>query len=84
MHFQNSFAVRRLIRKAIIKAQPEETIKLLVLLRNRDNFDDLQQSLEAEYGSVELSGKFTDFLDWLLANADEIIALILKLLPLFV
>ena len=51
-------------------------------LGNSDLMAALQGALEE--AKAELSGgPVMDFLDWLLAHADDILSLILKLLPLF-
>ena len=89
MVFQGILYTRRLLRRALAQTNNEDDRqKLRKLLDDRESFSDLMLSLHQEHdqhcNAVGLEGKFMDFLDWLIENSDEIIALIMKLLPLFV
>ena len=80
-------ALRMAKRRATDKKTKEAIDKVL---SRRDNsakeiYDSVYGGEAADYeAAVQAGGPLTDFFDWLMEHLDEIIALILKLLPLFI
>ena len=77
--FQTRFAVRRLLRTGDLSAEQRDQLE--AVLDSREALDTLAEQLTNEHETLH-GGVVTDFLDWLLANSDKIIALVAKLLPL--
>lgn len=79
------FARRQLRRGDLTE---DQRAALQAVLTNRDLREAVADEKVAEYESAIIvagaGSPLTDFFEWLLAHADEIIALIMKLLPLFV
>ena len=74
-------ALRRMMRK-----NPDQRSEIRQVLRDPDLLDALIEETQAlaalELGAIG-EGSLMEFFEWLLANADEIFALITKLLILF-
>lgn len=78
-YYRFRFALRRLKRKVT----GDQLAAVEACLANADLCDEACCAVQEMYES-QAGGPLTDFLEWVLAHQDEIIALILKLLPLFV
>lgn len=76
-------AFRFFLRAQIRRADGERKAALQRVLDDRELFNALVDELAAEH-SQQAGGPLTDFLEWLLDHADEIIALVMKIIPLFV
>jgi hypothetical protein len=80
-------AALRKARRRANKQQKEGIDKVLARkdAAARDTYDSVYGGEVADYeNAIQAGGPLTDFFDWLMEHIDDIIALILKLLPLFI
>ena len=75
----------RLALRRLARQHPEHRENIRLVLRDPDMLDAVTEGLchvsENKYGIGDNS--FMDFLDWLLEHADEILALIAKIVDMF-
>lgn len=84
MSAPSRLAFRRfLMRSAITGKTPEIRLCCRVLLSDPGSLNDAYDDVVDDYEGNIYGGPATDFMDWLLANADAILALIVKIIDLF-
>jgi hypothetical protein len=72
------FALRLLRLKCLRGGQRKEAQAVAEILRDPELFE-----LFNEYINTQFCGSLTDLLNWIIENADEIIAFIVKIIDLF-
>lgn len=79
--------LERLTLRSILSKQSRTNPEATIVLRDRDLFDALYESLKDEHSSLvasgQVSGRLTDFLEWAIEHQEEISAFISMIIKLF-